>query len=371
LSTNWKFTNCKQKPLLLFSSLDWGLGHTTRSVPLLKEFLNLGCDLVVACNSIQKKILQPEFPALRYVELEGYSLNYGSDKWSTRIKILLQLKKILTRINQENAWLRSFIKENKVDALISDNRYGFYHPKIPSVLITHQLHIHSGYGAIADKLSQFLIYRFVNRFSVCWVPDNEKTNGLAGKLSHPRSLPAVPVRYLGPVSRFDECESNSEKNYDALIILSGPEPQRTILETIMLEQSEPINKKIALVRGLPEQQPPLYHKKITTFNHLNSAELNKLICESQLIIGRSGYTTIMDMIKLKKKMAVIPTPGQPEQEYLAKHLSENHLALTYPQYKFSLPQIFDDAANFKFAHADLNMNEFKIVLKEFVEKISS
>ena len=370
MSTDWKFTNCKQKPLLLFSSLDWGLGHTTRSIPLINEFLNLGCDLIVACNSIQKKILEPEFPSIRYVQLDGYNVLYGSGNWATRVRILLQLKKILTRIKQENAWVRLFVEKNQVDALISDNRYGFYHPTIPSIIITHQLHIHSGYGSILDKLSRILIYRFINRFSFCWVLDNKKPNEVAGKLSHPRKNPSIPVKYLGPLSRFEECEA-PEKRYDALIIISGPEPQRTILEKIMLEQSEHSNKKIALVRGLPEERPTLMHNKIAVFNHLKSVELNKLICQSDLIICRSGYTTIMDMLKLKKKMVVIPTPGQPEQEYLAKHLSQNNLAITFSQNNISLDRIFDVAANFNFSHAQLNMNEFKTVLREFVEKISS
>ena len=125
------------------------------------------------------------------------------------------------------------------------------------------------------------------------------------------------------------------------------------------------------MRGLPEEQQTIKHNKIAVFNHLKSGELNKLICESELIICRSGYTTVMDMLKLKKKIVVIPTPGQPEQEYLARYLSQNNLAVTFSQNNFSLGGIFDAAANFKFTHANLNMNEFKIVLKEFVEKISS
>lgn len=162
-----------------------------------------------------------------------------------------------------------------------------------------------------------------------------------------------------------------EIRYDAVILISGPEPQRTILEKIMLEQSEHTKKRLALIRGLPDEKPLLKHTRMAVFNHLNSLELNKIICESQLVICRSGYTTIMDMLKLNKKMVVIPTPGQPEQEYLAKHLSENNLAITVRQNNISLPRIFDIAADFNFNHADINMNEFKIVLKELVEKITS
>jgi len=371
LSTEWKFTDCKDKPLLLFSCLDWGLGHTTRSVSLINEFLVSGCDLIVACNSTQKVLLQAEFIDLQYVELPGYDLSYGSGTWATRLKIIAQISKILMRIKSENAWLKAFIRENKVDGLISDNRYGLYHPQIPSVFITHQLHINSGYGSYADSIIQKFLYRFINRFTVCWVPDFKKRNSLAGLLSHPETLPDIPVQYLGAISRFNECTDSTEKKFDLLILISGPEPQRTILEKMMIEQSERSDKKIAIVRGLPGDNSILEHKKVSIFNHLNGNKLNKLICESEFVICRSGYTTIMDMVKLKKKMIVVPTPGQSEQEYLAGYLSQNHFALSIPQNAFTLDRALELAANFSFTYIDTDMNEYKAVIKEFVERINS
>ena len=371
MSIEWKFTDCKDKPLLLFSCLDWGLGHTTRSVPLIKELLVSGCDLIVACNSTQKVILQAEFIDLKYVELPGYDLSYSSGRWATRLKIIAQISKILMRIKSENAWLKAFIQENKVDGLISDNRYGLYHAQIPSVIITHQLHVHSGYGSYADSIIQKFLYRFINRFTVCWVPDFKKRNSLAGLLSHPESLPDIPVQYLGAISRFNECSGSTEKKFDLLILISGPEPQRTILEKMMIEQSERSDKKIALVRGLPGDTTILEHKKVTIFNHLNGTKLNKLICESEFVICRSGYTTIMDMVKLKKKMIVVPTPGQSEQEYLASYLSQNHFALSISQNAFTLDRALELAANFSFTYIDTDMNEYKAVIKEFVQQINS
>jgi uncharacterized protein (TIGR00661 family) len=372
LSTNWKFLDCKEKPLLLFSSLDWGLGHTTRSIPLIKEFLNLGCELIVACNSIQKAILQPEFPHIRFVELKGYSLSYGKTGLLTRFKILLQFRKILIAIKYEKRWLDSFLAQNKVDALISDNRYGFYHTRLPCIFITHQLEIHSGFGRLADKVLQKFIYKLIGRFTICWVPDHEKDKVLAGALSHPAVLPALPVQYIGPLSRFHSCDAAMEKKFHLLIIISGPEPQRSILERLILEQSAVIsNKKIALVRGLPSDSSKLNSSSISVFNHLDAVRLNELICASDLVVCRSGYTTIMDMMKLKKKMIVIPTPGQPEQEYLAGYLSENGYALRFTQSEFNLQYALQKAANFTFNHIDANMDEYKVVLKDFVTRISS
>ncbi len=356
---------------MLFSCLDWGLGHTTRSVSLIKELLDLGCDLIVACNSIQKDLLQAEFTGLKYVELPGYGLSYGSGRWVTRLKIMTQISKILMRIKSENAWLRVFIQENRVDGLISDNRYGLFHSQIPTVFITHQLQVYSGYGSYADRIIQKFLYRYINRFKVCWVPDFKNKNSLAGILSHPQTMPDIPVQYLGALSRFNECAGSTEKKFDLLILISGPEPQRTILEKIMIEQAERSDKKIAMVRGLPGDTTVLEHGKISIFNHLNSIKLNKLICESELIICRSGYTTIMDMVKLKKKMIVIPTPGQPEQEYLAAYLSQNHFGFSITQNAFRLDRAMELATKFTFTHVDTDMNEYKIVLKDFVQKISS
>jgi UDP-N-acetylglucosamine transferase subunit ALG13 len=371
LHSNWKFDNCKQKPLLLFSCLDWGLGHTTRSVPLIKEFLILGCDLIVACNSIQKAILQPEFPEIQFVELEGYGISYGKTSLGTRFKILAQLIKILIRIKRENRWLRSFAEKNKVNGLISDNRYGFFHPRIPSVLITHQLQVASGYGHLADNVSRILLCKFINRFSMCWVPDFEN-HGLAGLLSHPHTFPSIPVQYIGPLSRFTRCKQPAEKKFDLLILISGPEPQRTVFEKIMLSQCVRLpDMKIALVRGLPSGSTALESSRADVFNHLDSSGLNQLICASEIVACRSGYTTIMDMMKLKKKMIVIPTPGQPEQEYLANHLSQHRYALTFRQHEFNLRFALEKAQHFSFNHIDASMNEYKAVLKAFADKISS
>lgn len=372
MSTNWKSGDFKVKPLLLFSCLDWGLGHTTRSVPLIKEFLILGCDVIVACNSIQKAVLQPEFPTLKFVELEGYNIIYGETGAGTRFKILLQFRKILTKIKSENRWLNTFLTKNHIDGLISDNRYGLYHPSVPSIFITHQLQVRSGYGWLADSLSRKILHKFINRFSFCWVPDYQNGKNLAGLLSHPIVRPAIPVRYLGPLSRLVICESSTEKKFDVLIIISGPEPQRSVFEKMMLEEAASVNtKKIAMVRGLPSSTVNLKATNITAFNHLDTFQLNELICQSELIICRSGYTTIMDMMKLKKRMIVIPTPGQPEQEYLAKHLSQNRYAISFSQGEFDLQYAIQKATSFAFNHLDTGMDEYKAVLKNFVELVSS
>lgn len=371
MTSGGKNNNCKEKPLLLVSALDWGLGHTARTIPLIRELLHLNCQIVIACNSIQKKILQAEFPTLRYEELEGYGLSYSRGKWATRLKIGLQVSKILTRIKVESRWLRGFLKENDVCALISDNRYGLSHPGLHSVFITHQLAVRTGVGRIFDMISQKILYKYINRFSECWVPDFPKNINLGGSLSHPHRFPSVPVHYLGALSRFEVCENQHDFSFDIVVILSGPEPQRTILENIMLKQLNQLELRIAFVRGLPDSVNALPNVKATVYNHLDSDKLNKLVCSSKLVVCRSGYSTIMDMIKLNKRMIMIPTPGQPEQEYLGEYLSREKLALQVSQHHFDVKSAIEAAEKFPYRYINDDMNGYKSVLKNFVSKISS
>ncbi len=226
MSTTIKFNNSKGKPLVLLSPLDWGLGHTTRCIPLIRELIILNCDILIACNSLQKELLLQEFPNLTYVSLPGYNIRYGRKKWSTLAGIFFQIPKILTKIKQENRWLRDFLAQHTVHAVISDNRFGLYDNKVPSVLLTHQLGIKSGLGKWVDALARLMNYRYIKRFTCCWVPDYTGEAALAGQLSNPRIPPVFPVQYLGNISRIAPCFTTGN-THEVLIILSGPEPQRS------------------------------------------------------------------------------------------------------------------------------------------------
>src|SRR5205085_1156719 len=167
------------------------------------------------------------------LELPGYRINYSKKRWLFPLTIISQIPKIISAIKQEHQWLLRVAELYSVDLIISDNRYGLYHPKIHSVFITHQLHIKTPFGKGADRMLQKLNYRFINRFSECWIPDYPGKINLAGILSHPFHKPSIPVNYIGPLSRFQFRTGTKMKNR-LLIILSGPEPQRTLFEKILL-----------------------------------------------------------------------------------------------------------------------------------------
>lgn len=339
-----------KKPKVLIAPLDWGLGHVTRCIPIIKELLNQECIVVAAVSGVQKIILAREIPDLTFVELPGYDVKYGKNRATTVFQLISSIPKILIRINREKAWLRAWASRERPDLIISDNRYGLYAPGVVSIFITHQLLIRTPL-AIGDRLLQRVNYAFIRRFSLCWVPDVDGKNGLAGDLSHPARLPEIPLRYIGWLSRFGE--GNGERNGAAvdgkggvglLILLSGPEPQRTLLEKKILEQVVDHSGQVVLVRGLPgktewqgEMKSGQAGDGVTIYNHLPAAELEVLIRGAGHVICRSGFSTVMDLMRLGKRAILIPTPGQTEQEYLGKYLAQKGWAFCVEQERFFLP----------------------------------
>jgi predicted glycosyltransferase len=155
-----------------------------------------------------------------------------------------------------------------------------------------------------------------------------------------------------------------------LIILSGPEPQRTIFENLLLKELEHQPGKIVLVSALPAAGNQVQEKNnLTIYNHAPAALLNELLCNAEMVISRSGYTTVMDLLKLGKKSILVPTPGQAEQEYLAVHLYEEQLAFTVSQNHFSLSKALSAANAFPFQQAAFNMENYKGVIRNLIEQI--
>lgn len=331
---------------LLLAPLDWGLGHATRCVPLIRDLLHINCEVWLAGEGKQENLLREEFPSLPFLPLKGYRIKYGKNGLTG--KILLQIPSILRSIKEENNWLKEQVNKVGFEAVISDNRYGLYHKKIFSVFITHQLAIKSSLGKWSEKILQQLNYKFINRFNECWVPDEKEENNLAGDLSHPAKIPSIPTKYIGPLSRFEKKNIEVVKNH-LLIILSGPEPQRTMLEDKVIDQIVSYPASATIVRGLPGERNILPSTNSIHFhNHLSSEELNNEAAKAEFVISRSGYSTIMDIAALQKKSILVPTPGQTEQEYLADYLMKRRFAFCVNQNSFSLLRNVEEARNFKY-----------------------
>lgn len=322
---------------VLVAPLDWGLGHATRCVPIIKELETQGFVVLIGAEKGSAAVLQKEFPHLKILPLQGYRVSYSKKKKYFFAKMLIQFTKIYAAIRHEKKWLQNVIEEYKIDIVISDNRYGLYNTKCYNIFITHQLFIKTGNG-FTERFVQKINYHYINKFNECWVPDVDGNKNLAGELSHPLIMPKISVKYIGILSRFKRLDC--EKNIDLLVMLSGPEPQRTMLEEILLKQLKKIKLKIVLLRGLPSTRNEIYseNKFVEIINHLPANDLNKLLCSANIVVARSGYSTIMDIAVLQQQSIIIPTPGQTEQEYLAKYLSEKKYCITAEQENIDLKQ---------------------------------
>ena len=331
---------------ILVAPLDWGLGHATRCVPIIGELQELGCEVVLAADGKVAKLLALEFPAIEIRNLQGYHITYG--KKGFFLSLFQQLPRIFRNIKKENKWLNELLQKERFTFVISDNRPGLYNKKATCIYITHQLLIQSGKGKWVNHFLQKLHQRYIKRFNIVWVPDLEQTKNVAGLLSHPIKQLVSPV-YIGLLSRL-VVTNTPVANYNLLVLLSGPEPQRTILEKIIVHQLSSYQGKVLVVRGLPgaTQQLSCANSSVVIHNHLTSSQLQIAIQESELIICRSGYTTLMDLIKLKKKAVLIPTPGQPEQEYLAMYMQEQNYFPYVVQQSFQLEALLKKAASFTY-----------------------
>lgn len=301
---------------VVYGVLNWGLGHATRSKVLINALLEANFKVTVASDGDALEWLRQEYPQLPYLNLPPYNVHYARGKQQL-LKLLSQLPKIAAAAAAENRVLKKYVALNNVNGIISDNRLGFYHTQIPSVYLSHQLNIKVKYGA---ALAGWAHRNYIKNYQQCWVPDDAQ-HTLSGQLSQFNST-QLDVCFTGLLSRYSEVDSLETANQSTkiLAILSGPEPQRSLLQAALLEQMAAWpQQKFLLVCGIKEI-PVRVPENVEVFGRLNSQELLKLLKGARLVIGRSGYSSLMDFAALGKKALLIPTPGQGEQEYLAQHL---------------------------------------------------
>jgi len=331
---NYQFRHIKKSKTILVAPLHWGLGHATRCVPIINALLSSGYKVIIGSDGAALHLLQKEFPKLPYIELPEYKIKYPKKGKFFKYKLFMKLPEIKAAIKAEKKLVSKLIENKSIDGIISDNRWGVRNKKVPSVFITHQINVLSGNTSI---LSSKFHQKLIAKFDACWVPDNSGGINFSGKLGHPKKA-KFPITYIGPLSRMKKIEL--PKKYDILALLSGPEPQRSLLEQKLIKELTTSSKKVLLVRGIVEKEPKTSEvENITITNFLQTKDLEKAINESEIVVSRSGYTTIMDLAALEKAAFFIPTPGQFEQEYLAKELKKKGIVPSCKQDKFTLSKL--------------------------------
>ncbi len=320
----------------MVAPLNWGLGHATRCIPIINNLILQGYTPIIASDGNALQLLKKEFPTLKALELPSYEIEYPENGTDFKWKMIKNMPKMYDAITREKKLVKSWVKEFELSGIISDNRLGVRSKKIPSVFITHQLNVLTGNTTwISSKLHQLVIHKYAE----CWVPDFSEFPNLTGKLGHLDTVDSH-IRYIGPLSRFEKKPTEIKNNL--LVVLSGPEPQRTQLEKKLSSELLKFEGKILFVRGVVEtEQRFRENENITFVNFMTSRDLEKAFNESEIVLCRSGYTTIMDLAKLGKKAFLIPTPGQYEQEYLAKKLKADGMLPYAKQEDFRVTNLLE------------------------------
>lgn len=327
---------------VLLCPLDWGIGHATRSVPIINELINQGCNVIIGADHQPLAFLKIEFPKLKFVPFPGTKISYPNNKMMA-LKMLLSAPSILLGIYKEHRLLKKIIQEHDIDFVISDNRYGLWHSKIPSVFITHQIGIETPKSLrFLKPLLRMFTKFFIHKYNELWIPDLKNDKNLSGSLSHGYRI-KIPHFFIGPLSRFQAPENDIKiEPQSILAIVSGPEPQRTIFENILIMELQKHPVRSTILRGKPELKQKEQRDNITLYSHLPTPEFLELIAKAEYIICRSGYCTLMDLAILHKKAVIVPTPGQTEQEYLAKYLHQEGIFLSQKQSSFSLENVLNE-----------------------------
>lgn len=328
------------KKNVLICPLNWGLGHATRCVPIIRGLLESGDNVIIAADKAPLAFLKKEFPNLKFIQLPGFEPLYSKGD-SQVFQLLKSIPNALINFNKEHKALEKIVDEHKIDLVISDNRFGCWSKKVHSIYITHQLNIQvPKFFKWTSPIINQLHKHYIKKYDELWIPDVENEPSLSGKLSHPANV-KIKTKYIGFLSRFSSEIKDEIKSIDYLVILSGPEPQRTIFEDIITKQANDIQGNIVILRAKPEDEqiPSDAPKNIIFFNHVEDETFVEIVAKSKNIICRGGYSSLMDLTILNRNAYLVPTPGQTEQEYLAEYLTEKGLFNYCKQKDFKLKNV--------------------------------
>ena len=364
--------------IILISPLEWGLGHATRLCPIISE-LKKRNRIIIASDNSSLKFLKEEFPSLEFVKLSSIRIKYSKYSNFMAFKMFFSVPKIIFGIIKEHFQVKKIIKQYDINVIISDNRFGLWNKGIYSIFITHQITVQM------NKILKFMEYPlyllnkfFINKYDECWVPDCKyENNNISGNLSH-KYQAHKNTKYIGILSRFTNKEITNKKitnfklritngdtckflknKYEVVAIISGPEPQKTIFYELILEQLKSTNYRALIISGNLSKIINKKNKNIRIVNHLSTIEMYLVLKNSDFIISRAGYSSIMDYISLKKSAILIPTPGQTEQEYLANYLSSKKMFLFVEQNKLNINR---DISNFKTHKINFEKNINKLMI---------
>ena len=332
--------------------LDWGLGHASRMIPVIRSYIQHGYKVLLGGTGKSGALLKLTFPDLTFISIPSYPIRYSSRGIWLIPSLTLQLPLMLLSTLREHYRIKKIVKTYHIQIIVSDNRYGLYCRQAHSIFVTHQISpVLPPFLKWAEFPISIILRSIICRFDECWIPDHADAYfNLSGKLSHRFKLPQN-ARYVGILSRFERnshfSKDNAEEIFSLVAITSGPEPQRSLFSEMIIAQALKLPFRILVINGLSENLPdlPEVHSLLKIVPHLEPDEFAEVLMKADKIICRSGYSSIMDLIAIGRTALLVPTPGQTEQQYLAKNLAGKGWFSYVSQSELSLTNVFNTPLN--------------------------
>ena len=305
---------------ILFAVHDWGLGHATRDLILLRALLAAGHRITVLSNGRALQLLRQELAAAcEFIALKDMPKPLSRRAFWFYVKMSLALPWVFHTFHRERQLVQQLCRTRHFDRIVSDTRYGVCSEEIPSYYLVHSLRqIIPGRPKNLERMVERSQRRLLRNGCKILIPDQLK-DGLAGDLCHRLACTwGDRLAYIGILSSLQRVPC--QPDIDVFISVSGAEPQRSIFERLVLSQTSKLKGKVIVTLGRPEAPGMVtLNGHVTVYGYLNRAQQQGMMNRARLIVSRSGYTTLMELAALGKKALLVPTVGQSEQEYLAAH----------------------------------------------------
>jgi uncharacterized protein (TIGR00661 family) len=316
---------------ILFGVFDWGLGHATRDIPLITAMLERN-EVHILSTGHALQILRNHFgERCTYYDVPSVFPPYSKSRFF-KLKFTLSAPRMARTLAKARRKSKRII-DMGFDRVVSDCRYDVYDRPDNSYLINHQLRFKAPMGA--QRLLEAWLAMRMKRYACVLVPDFEEPN-LTGVLSHGlHYLPKERIRYIGMLSHLRRLDLPQDIDY--LISLSGPEPQRTVLEKRVLAQVGQLKGKVVIAGGKPGGKNEDLGENAQHFAFLNAQQQQDAMNRAKCVVTRSGYTTMMELVELEKtQVLLLPTPGQTEQEYLGDYCQRHKYYRHISQFRLQL-----------------------------------
>jgi uncharacterized protein (TIGR00661 family) len=353
---------------VLVACLNWGLGHATRCIPIIRRLESKGVAVWLASDGVALHLLRAEFPHLPAFPLPSYNIQYFSENmvWN----IARQMPRLLYAIRTEQWHTRQVVKTHNIQGVISDNRYGCFTGDTQNVLLTHQLNLRIPQKPL-EWAANKVLRKALAKFGQVWVPDTATNPSLSGELSHPANRKGSTT-YIGLLSRMHhDVRHVVQQEYDVAVVLSGPEPQRTLLEQMLLEQAMSLPQRFIFIQGKTSSKTHYFTaENVEVVSYLTSYELQAVLHATKIVVCRSGYSSLMDLVAMGKPAILIPTPGQTEQEYLATRLARHQWFVVQTQQQIDLKQAIKQVEHTMGVHTFAQaINQFEPMLDDWLHRL--